>query len=185
MAYSRRTLARAVYEALAARGPVPPSLQPRIVPLIPAAIDRLGEKLASGEFPEWAESQRVEFTVTAAAGEVDISSLYADGLVPSALKLAKVYQGDDTQASEWLPDRQAVALMAREGFPVVAREGSTLVFGDSDGGVGTLADDVVIRAVALPVESDGSIDWVAPAESALIDELVGMLTVPEKQERHK
>jgi hypothetical protein len=148
----------------------------RVISQIPTAVDRLGERLAKGEFPEHVEALRKEFTVTAADGEVDISALYATdgGLVSTALRLAKVYQGTDSQESEWQPDRLGVSIMARQGFPVVAREGSKLVFGDSAGATGTFAGDVRILGLAIPVMADGTIDVPNPIGTALIDELAAL-----------
>lgn len=145
---------------------------PRIISQIPTAIDRLGEKIVQGELSEWVNSLKREFTVTAANGEVDISSLFArnEGLLSTALHLANVFQGADTRESEWLPDRASVEIMARNGFPVVAGEGSKLIFGDSSGQTGSLNGDVIIRGVAIPYDENG-VDVPPPIESALLNEL--------------
>jgi hypothetical protein len=153
----------------------------RIISQIPTAVDRLGQRISDGLLPEWTEALRKEFTVTAIAGEADISQLYSSGLISTALKLSKVYQPNDTRQSEWLPDRQSVEIMARSGFPVVAREGSKLVFGDSAGSAGTTAGTVTLRGVAIPVASDGTIDLPKPVESALLDEVAQIVSGAERK----
>jgi hypothetical protein len=153
----------------------------RIISQIPTAIDRLAEKIVQGEMPEWADSLRKEFTATATNGEVDISSLFAadEGLLSTSLHLASVFQGDSSRESEWLPDRTSVEIMARDGFPVVAREGSTLILGDASGGVGSYSGDVTIRGLAIPYAS-GVIDIPKPIESAFLNELA-MIFADERQ----
>jgi septum formation inhibitor MinC len=179
--FTETTLATRVLELLGASEQDLPL--PRVVSQIPVAVDRLGERFARGELKEHVETLRQTFTVTATAGEADISALFApaQGLVSTAVRLAKVYQPSDTQESEWEPDRLAVTVMARQGFPVVAREGNVLVFGDSTGATGTTAGDVTIKGLAIPVQADGTIDVPNPVGSALIDELAAVFA-PAKVE---
>jgi hypothetical protein len=154
----------------------------RIISQIPTAIDRLAERIAQGEMPEWVDSLRKEFTVTATGGEADISALFApdQGLIPTSLHLANIFQGTNARESEWLPDRKAVTLMARKGFPVVAREGARLIFGDANGGVGTLNASVKIRGLAIPVSS-GVVDIPKPVESAFLNDLAQIVSGPQQE----
>jgi hypothetical protein len=70
--------------------------------------------------------------------------------------------------------------MARDGFPVVAREGAELIFGDASGGVGTLNGSVKIEGIAISY-SGGEVDIPKPIESALLNELAQIVS-GQKQE---
>lgn len=150
------------------------ALRTSLAVLIPAAVRRVVAKaFEEGDRARLASLRRT-YTVTAAAGEADISALLTDaqGLYPDALNTAEVRDADGNRF-EWEPDRQGVEVMARPGFPVVARDGSTLVFGDADGALRTFAGDVTLSAVGLPY-ANGAVDIDEALESAVVDALVDL-----------
>jgi hypothetical protein len=143
--------------------------------LIPDAVRRVvAQAFEEGDHARL-ESLRRTFTVTAADGEADISGLLtaAKGLYPDALNMAEVRDADGNRF-EWEPDRQAVTLMARQGFPTVAREGSTLIFSDTAGLTGTFAGDVTVEAFGVGYEN-GVVDLPEALEPALVDALVDLV----------
>lgn len=150
MSYANETiLANDAYERLKALNPqAPPSLIPRLVTVVPAALAELTSRAIDN--PEWRDALTRTFTVTAAAGEADIAVPLTEGLAQDALYGAELYHASSPLQMEWMPDVTTLALLAKAGFLGVAQEGTKLYFSDIAGAVGTLAGTVTIKAVGVP-----------------------------------
>lgn len=156
---------------------------PRLISLVPAAVRKVvSDAFEKGE-RERLESLRRTYTVTAATGEADTSSLLtaAQGLYPDALRHAEITDASTGRRFEWQADRDGVRIMARAGCPCVAREGSQLILSDTDGALGTFAGDINIRAAGVPY-SAGNVDIAEALEAAVVDALVS-LAAGEKAEK--
>jgi hypothetical protein len=159
------------------------ALRTTLSALVPSAVRRVIESaLLSGDRRRL-ESLRQTYTVTASGGEADISSLLdaTNGLHPDLLGEAEITDASTGKRFEWEPDRAALSIMARSGFPCVAREGSTLVFSDADGALGTFSSDVDIRGYGVGY-ANGVIDIAETLEPAVLDALVGIATGAKAEE---
>jgi hypothetical protein len=156
---------------------------PRLISLVPMAV----RKVVSDAFEKGGrarlESLRRTYTVTATAGEADISPLLtaAQGLYPDALGQSEVRDASTGRRFEWQADRDGVRIMARVGFPCVAGEDSTLILSDMDGTLGTFAGDINILAAGVSY-SAGNVDIDEVLEPAVVDALVELVQGEKAEE---
>jgi hypothetical protein len=158
---------------------VSPSIVPRLKTMVPAALAQLTSEVIDDE--TWADALTRTFTVTAASGEADISTLLTQGLAPDALHLAELYHPSSPYQMEWMPDVTTLKLLAVAGNLGVAREGVKLYFSDIAGATGTLAGTVTIKAIGTPVTTGGTIDIPVRMESMLIESLVRLAMQKEQE----
>jgi hypothetical protein len=151
------------------------ALRTSLAVLVSEAARRLVAKAFEDGDRRRLESLRREYTLTAADGEADITTLLteAEGLYPDALAEAEV-RDSEGRRFEWQRDRGGVELMAREDFPVVGREGSTLHFGGADGETETYSGGVTVFAYGVTY-SNGVVGIPEVLEPALVDALVDLV----------
>lgn len=173
MAYTELPLANDVYERLKVLNPqAPPSLVPRLVTMIPAALELLADKVRQG--PGYRGLQK-DFDLTPAAGAVDIPTLMLFDINKSTVRVAS--------SNDYLTPIDDVLTLENGTLPsdqvYYAADGSTLRFRSTTGLLTDYATAVKVKAnfiptlATLPTQYEGNLVevLVSLAASSHIEEM--------------
>lgn len=148
MAYANETiLANDAYERIKVLSPqAPPSLIPRLVTMVPAALELLADKVAQGLGYRGLQK---DFDLTPTAGAVDIPTLMLFDINKATVRVAS--------SNDYLTPIDDVLTLENGNLPLdqvyYARDGSTLRFRSTTGLLTDYATALKVRANFIPTLS--------------------------------
>lgn len=174
MAYSSATLAIDAYEALRLRNPrIGPSAKPRLMLLVPLALEELGRNAVAGDY----DGLQKSFAITITAGRTDLKDIA--GLLFDPLKSVVIPPSSTTPAI-WHPDTGDLIwgnMTVGATEPVhYSQEGTVLVFrNNADGSISTLAGTGAVVTNYVPSLTDAARPLPVQYEGLLLKTLVEMV----------
>lgn len=174
MAYTSQTLAYDAYEALRLRSPqIGSSAIPRIVLLIPSALEEVGRNAVAGDY----DGLQKSFAITITSGRTDLSAVA--GLLFDPLK-SKVMPPSSTTPAVWHPDTDDLVfgnMAVGASEPVhYSQEGTVLVFrNNADGLISTLSGTGAVVTNYVPSLTDAARPLPVQYEGLLLKTLVELV----------